>query len=102
MYNNAEIEMDKHSEGFKLVTRVQDEVHRFAVEYHRKLRADTQVHSVLDEINGVGPARRKALMRHFKSIEAIREATEEELSGVDSMNSRSAKAVYNFFHEISG
>jgi excinuclease ABC subunit C len=98
MYNNGEIEMDKHSEGFKLVTRIQDEVHRFAVEYHRKLRADAQVHSVLDEIKGVGPARRKALMRHFKNIEAIRAAAKEELAAVDSMNTLSAEAVYNYFH----
>jgi len=97
MYNNEEISMPRNSEGFRLVTRVQDEVHRFALEYHRKLRADSQVRSVLDEIPGIGAARRKALMRHFKGIEPIRKASVEELVQVDAMNKRAAEAVYNFF-----
>jgi len=98
MYQNAEISMPRNSEGFRLITRVQDEVHRFALEYHRKLRADSQVRSILDDIPGIGPTRRKALMRHFKGVDPIRKATVEELMQVDSMNQKSAEAVFNFFH----
>lgn len=97
-YNNQEIPIEKSSEGFKLITRVQDEAHRFAIEYHRSLRSKEQVHSVLDDIPGIGPARRKALMRRFLSLDAIREADVETLSQVDSMNEWSARAVYEFFH----
>jgi excinuclease ABC subunit C len=98
MHNDIEIPFNRHGEGFKLITRIQDEVHRFALEYHRKLRADSQVRSVLDDIKGIGAARRKALMRHFKGIEPIRKATAEELAQVDTMNKKTAEAVYNFFH----
>ncbi|MDO5416681.1 MAG: excinuclease ABC subunit UvrC [Lachnospiraceae bacterium] len=97
-YQNVEIPIDKHSEGFRLITRVQDEAHRFAIEYHRSLRSKTQVKSVLDDIPGIGPARRKALMRQFKSQEAIREATLEELEQTPQMNQRAARQVYAFFH----
>ena len=97
-YQNVELPMDERSEGFKLVTRIQDEAHRFAIEYHRSLRTKGQVHSVLDDIQGIGPARRKALMRAFQSLEAIRSASEEELAKVPSMNAASARQVYIFFH----
>lgn len=97
-YNNVEIPIDRTSEGFKLITRIQDEAHRFAIEYHRSLRSKEQVHSVLDDIPGIGPARRKALMRRFQSLEAIRAATEEELAQTEAMNERAAEAVYAFFH----
>jgi len=97
-YNNVEIPIDKSSEVFKLVTRIQDETHRFAIEYHRSLRGKAQVKSILDDIEGIGESRRKALMKHFGSIEAIKEASEEELSAVNTMNKRSAKQVYDFFH----
>lgn len=97
-YNNVEIPIDKNSEVFKLVTRIQDETHRFAIEYHRSLRGKAQVKSILDDIEGIGESRRKALMKHFGSIEAIKEASEEELSAVNTMNKRSAKQVYDFFH----
>ena len=97
-YNNQEIPIDKSSEVFKLVTRIQDETHRFAIEYHRNLRGKAQVKSILDDIEGVGDTRRKALMKHFGSIEAIKEASEEELATVNTMNKRSAKQVYDFFH----
>ena len=97
-YNNQEIPIEKSSEGFKLITRVQDEAHRFAIEYHRSLRSKEQVHSVLDDIPGIGPARRKALMRRFLSLDAIREADVETLAQVDAMNEQSARAVYDFFH----
>ena len=80
------------------MTRIQDEAHRFAIEYHRSLRGKDQVHSVLDEISGVGDVRRKALMRAFKSIEAIQNASEEELAAVDGMNRGAARKVYEFFH----
>lgn len=85
--------------AFKLITRIQDEAHRFAIEYHRSLRSKEQVHSVLDDIPGIGPARRKALMRRFQSLEAIREASEEELAKTESMNEQAARAVYSFFRE---
>ena len=97
-YHNVELPIDEYSEGFKLITRIQDEAHRFAIEYHRSLRSKEQVHSVLDDIDGIGPTRRKALMRAFQSLEAIRNAGEEELSRVPSMNAASARAVYEFFH----
>ena len=97
-YNNQEIPIDKSSEVFKLVTRIQDETHRFAIEYHRNLRGKAQVKSILDDIEGIGETRRKALMKHFGSIEAIKEASEEELATVNTMNKRSAKQVYDFFH----
>ena len=96
-FNNVEIPIDRHGEGFKLITRIQDEAHRFAIEYHRSLRSKSQVHSVLDDIEGIGPTRRKALMKYFKSIEAIREATMEELKAAPSMNSQAARKVYEFF-----
>ena len=96
-YNNVEVPIDRHSEAFRLITRIQDEAHRFAIEYHRSLRSREQVHSVLDDIPGIGPARRKALMRTFQSLEAIRAASVEELAAADSMNERSAQAVYDFF-----
>ena len=97
-YNNVEIPIDRHSEGFKLITRIQDEAHRFAIEYHRSLRSKGQVKSILDEIPDIGPGRRKALMRRFKGLEAIKEATLEELEATEGMNIRSAKSVYDFFH----
>lgn len=97
-YQNVEIPIDKHSEGFRLITRIQDEAHRFAIEYHRSLRNKGQVKSILDDISGIGPARRKALMRQFKSIEAVKEATLEELAGAPGMNRQAAQSVYDFFH----
>ena len=97
-YNNVEIPIDRNSEGFKLITRIQDEAHRFAIEYHRKLRGQGQVHSVLDDIPGIGPARRKDLMRRFPGLEAIRNADVETLKELPSMNEAAAESVYNFFH----
>ena len=97
-YNNQELPIDMHSELFKLITRMQDEAHRFAIEYHRQLRSKSQVRSLLDDIPGIGPARRKALMRHFGDIEKIRQASEEELACADAMNAKSARAVWEFFH----
>ncbi len=98
-FNNVELPIDTHSEGFKLITRVQDEAHRFAIEYHRSLRSKAQVKSVLDDIPGVGPARRKALMRHFKSIAEIRDATVEELLQIPELNRRAAEEIYQFFRK---
>lgn len=97
-YNNMELPIDRNSEGFRLITRIQDEAHRFAIEYHRSLRSKEQVHSVLDDIEGIGPARRKALMRHFQSLEAIREADVETLAAVAAMNRSAAEQVWKFFH----
>ena len=97
-YNNVEIPIDTSSEGFRLITRIQDEAHRFAIEFHRSLRSKEQVHSLLDDIPGIGETRRKALMRKFKSIENIRNASLEELTQTESMNAGSAQKVYEFFH----
>ena len=101
-YHNIELPIDTHSEGFKLITRIQDEAHRFAIEYHRSLRSKTQVKSVLDDIPGVGPARRKALMRHFKSLQEIRQATVEELMEIPEMNERTAEEIVTFFASQTG
>ncbi len=96
-FQNVELPIDTHSEGFKLITRIQDEAHRFAIEYHRSLRSKSQVKSVLDDIPGVGPARRKALMRHFKSLEEIKGATVEQLLEIPEMNERTAEEIVRFF-----
>lgn len=97
-YNNVELPIDTSSEMFHLITRIQDETHRFAIEYHRSLRGKAQVHSILDDIKGIGDTRRRALMKHFPSLEAIKAATEEELAAVPSMNEQAAQSVYEFFH----
>ena len=98
-FNDREIEIDMRTEGFALLTRIQDETHRFAIEYHRALRGASQVRSVLDGIPGIGEKRRRALMRHFANLDAIRQASEEELAGLPGMNRNAAKSVYAFFHE---
>ena len=98
-FNNEEIAIDTRSEGFKLITRIQDEAHRFAIEYHRSLRSKTQVKSALDDIPGVGPARRKALMRHFKSIQDIKNASVEELCQVSEIPAHIAEEIYTFFRK---
>lgn len=98
LYEDREVPLSTNSEAFKLITRIQDEVHRFAIEYHRQLRGKKQVHSILDDIEGIGDARRRALMRHYQSIEEIKKASIEELAAVESMNMRAAKQVYDFFH----
>ena len=97
-YNNVEIPIDRHSGGFKLITRVQDEAHRFAIEYHRSLRSKLQVNSVLDDIEGIGPVRRKALMKHFLDIEKIRAAGVSELMEVDGITENVAQNIYKYFH----
>ena len=97
-YNNIEIPIDTRSEGFHLITRIQDETHRFAIEYHRSLRGKAQTHSILDDIPGVGGRRRRTLMKHYGSLEALKEAEVEELAKLPSMNIRAAQAVYDFFH----
>ena len=97
-YHNEEIPIDRSSEAFRLITRIQDEAHRFAIEYHRQLRGKGQVHSILDDIEGIGPARRKALMREYLSLDEIKQASVEELAKIPSMNEKAAESVYNFFH----
>lgn len=97
-YHNREIPIDRHGEGFKLITRIQDEAHRFAIEYHRSLRSKEQVHSVLDDIPGIGATRRKSLMKAFPSLDAIRAADVETLAALPAMNQQSAQSVYDFFH----
>ena len=97
-YNNVEIPIDRSSEAFRLITRIQDEAHRFAIEYHRQLRGKGQVHSILDDIEGIGPARRKALMKNYAGLDEIRAASVEELAKIPSMNEKAAEAVYKFFH----
>lgn len=98
-FQNREIPIDRGSEGFRLITRIQDEAHRFAIEYHRSLRTKEQVHSILDDIEGIGPARRKALMKAFPSLEEIKSADVEALAGVSTMNRAAAEKVYYFFHK---
>ena len=97
-YHNEEIPIDRNSEAFRLVMRIQDEAHRFAIEYHRQLRGRGQVHSILDDIDGIGPARRKALMRTYQSLDDIKQASVEELAKIPSMNEKAAESVYKFFH----
>ena len=97
-YQNVEIPIDRHSEGFQLITRIQDEAHRFAIEYHRSLRSKSQVRSILDDIPGIGDTRRKALMRQFQSLDAVKNASAEELAAAPGMNRRAAESVYAFFH----
>ena len=99
IYNGREINIDTSSEGFKLITRLQDEAHRFAISYHKSLRSKGMVHSILDDIEGIGPKRRKAIMKHFKDLESIREAKIEELEEVEGLDKKSAKSVYDFFHK---
>ena len=98
-YNNIEIPIDRKSEGFKLITRIQDEAHRFAITFHRSLRSKDQVRSCLDEIRGVGPARRKALMSGFDNIDEIKNATVEELIKKADLSRSVAESVYSFFHK---
>ena len=98
-YNNREISFPRNSEVFGMITRLQDEAHRFAITYHKQLRGKEQVHSILDDIKGVGPARRKALMQHFKEIGKMKDATVEELSSVDGVTPQVAEEIYRFFHE---
>ena len=98
-FNNVEIPIETDSEGFHLLTRIQDETHRFAIEYHRLLRGKEQVHSILDDIPGIGDSRRKELMRHFPDLESIRRAEVDELAALPAMNRRAAQSVYDFFHE---
>ncbi len=98
-FQNRELPIEKDSEGFKLITRIQDEAHRFAIEYHRSIRSKTQVHSLLDEIPGIGPERRKALMRKFASIEEVRSASKEELSSLPEIPEHVAEQIVQFFIE---
>lgn len=97
-YNNIEVPIDRHSEGFKLITRIQDEAHRFAIEYHRSLRSKAQVNSVLDGIEGIGPVRRKALMKHFLDIDKIRNASVEQLMEAEGITENVAVNIYKYFH----
>ena len=94
---NVEIPIDTHGQGFRLITRIQDETHRFAIEYHRQIRGKTQVHSILDDIPTVGPTRRKALMRRYDSLDAIAGATVEELMEMPEINEASAREIVAFF-----
>lgn len=98
-FNNMELPIDRNSEGFKLITRIQDEAHRFAITYHRSLRSKVQVHSVLEEIPGVGPSRRKALMKYFKSIEEMRAANVDTLLEVPGITTKVAEKIYAFFQQ---
>ena len=98
-FQNQEIPIDTHGQGFRLITRIQDETHRFAIEYHKQIRSKKQVHSILDDIPTIGPTRRRALMRHFSSLEEIQKATLEKLKEIPEMNEASAQAVVDFFVE---
>lgn len=98
-FKGTELPIDTQSEGFHLITRIQDETHRFAIEYHKSLRTREQVHSVLDDIDNIGPVRRRALMKYFTDIHSIKEAPVEELLKVEGMDMRSAQCVYDYFHK---
>lgn len=98
LYNGQEVILPTHSEGFKLITRVQDEVHRFSIEYHKKLRSKAQVQSVLDGISGVGKERKKLLMIHFKSVDKLRQASLSEIEQVEGIPPQVASNIYNYFH----
>ena len=100
-YKNEEVSFRRGSEAMHMITALQDETHRFAIEYHKLLRSNAQVHSVLDDIPGIGPARRKALMQHFSDIDSIRSATVEELSQIPGIPESTASKIYNFFHQDS-
>ena len=100
-FHDVELPIDRGSEGFKLITRIQDEAHRFAIEYHRSLRSKGQVHSILDDIPGVGEVRRKSLMKHFDSIEDLKAASVEDIAQIPSINQQAAEQIYQFFHENS-
>ena len=102
LYDDRELPLAENSEAFKLLTRIQDEVHRFAITYHRSLREKSQIKSLLDDINGVGEVRKKALMKRFGDIDHIRAASLEELIGCPSMDDHSARQVYDFFHREQG
>ncbi len=97
-FHDKELPINTRSEAFQLITRIQDETHRFAIEYHRRLRSKSQIHSILDDIQGIGPKRRKALRTHFESIEEIKDAKLEELLEIPGMNRVAAESVYAFFH----
>ena len=97
-YNDEELDIDTHSDAFRLITRVQDETHRFAIEYHRSLRTKEQVHSILDDIPGIGAVRRRALLKHFRDLQSVKNASVEELEAVEGMNKMAALSVYDFFH----
>jgi excinuclease ABC subunit C len=100
-FNDVELPIDTHSEGFKLITRLQDEAHRFAIEYHRSLRSKGQVHSFLDDIDGIGPKRRKALMKKYVSAEKMAQASIEDLMETEAMSKEAAENVYNYFHPVN-
>ena len=98
-YNNEELTFKAGSEAINMITALQDETHRFAITYHKLLRSKEQVHSILDEIEGIGPKRRKALLLHFKNIEAIKSASIEDLTSAPGMNRAAAEKVYEFFNK---
>ena len=97
-YQDKEVAFPKGSEAIHMITALQDETHRFAITYHKQLRSEGQTHSILDDIKGIGPARRKALLLHYKDIEAIKSASIDELANIEGMNQKAAEAVYNFFN----
>ncbi|MDD3704934.1 MAG: excinuclease ABC subunit UvrC [Clostridiaceae bacterium] len=97
IYNGSEVGMPKSSMAFRLISSIQEEAHRFAISYHKSLRSKTTVKSALDDIPGIGPARRRSLLKHFGSLKSIKKASMEELEGVQGMNKKVAEVVYYFF-----
>ena len=93
------IRLDPHSAGHQLLRRIRDEAHRFALGYHRQRRSATSFESLLDELEGVGPARRRALLRHFGSAEGVLAATQEELEGAPGVPPKTARAIYAQLHK---
>ena len=99
IYNNKEIILEKDRLGFRLIYKIQEEAHRFAINYHRSLRTKTMFKSELDDIKGIGEKRKTALLKHFQSIDKIKKASIEELNAVETMNIRAAEQLYNHFNK---
>lgn len=98
IYKGKEVVIDKNSELFKMITRLQDEAHRFAISYHQNLRGKSSLYSILDDIPNIGPIRKKALLRQFGGIDGIKNATKEQLKEIEEMNEKAVESIYEFFH----
>ena len=96
--DSERLNIDKHSEAFMLLTQIQDEIHRRAITYHRKLRDDSLLKTELSKIKGVGDKKCKLLLRRFKSVKRIKEATVEEISSVAGIDKKTAQNVYGYFN----
>lgn len=101
IYNNEEFNVDLNSRAYKMIYKIQEEAHRFAINYHRNLRSKTMFKSELDDIKLIGPKRKENLLKHFKSIDKIKKASVKELMEVESMNEKSAESLYEHFRRVN-